>query len=317
MSQISGSIHVAAPKPIDDRFNQFTTLAECKAAIPSWRRYQGLEVNINGSKYWWRDGVNDNQLVPMPSGGGGGSTSDDITNESGVSGATVTDALDTLDSAVITAQETADTAQTIAHAAIGDVSDLQTALDGKQDSLGYTPENAANKGISNGYAGLESDSRVPAVNAPTVIKAISQNTSQVSVGAVTTEQILQTITIPANTLAVGDMIRITGLSAMSGSGGTRTTRVRQTNLAGTALLDTTALSASTLGLPFEMILAVVSTTQITCAAYSSRAYQENNSANRNITVDLTRSISFVMTGQKAAAADVLTAVHFGAVIQKA
>lgn len=428
MSQISGSIHVAAPKPIDDRFRMFATLEECKAAIPSNERYQGLEVNIDGSKYWWRDGVNDNQLIPMPS-GGGGSTSDDITNESSVSGATVTDALNALSSAVTSATNTANTAaqdaydaeiaannatttanaanaaalaaqsvassaltaangaQATAESALNGLNDkvdkvtgkglstedyttieknklagieagaqvnavtsvagktgavtlvkadvglsnvdntsdadkpvstaTQNALNGKQNSLGFTPENAANKGAVNGYAGLGSDSRVPAANAPTVIKAVSQNTSQVSVGAVTTEQILQTITIPANTLAVGDMVRITGLSAMSGSGGTRTTRVRQTNLAGTALLDTTALSATTLGFPFEMILAVVSTTQITCAAYGSRTYQENSSANRTITVDLTQSITFVMTGQKAVSGDVLTAVHFGAVIQKA
>ena len=229
MSQISGSIHVAAPKPIDDRFRMFDTLEECKAAIPSYERYQGLEVNINGSKYWWRDGVNDNQLVPMPS-GGGGSTSDDITNESGVIGATVTDALNALDSAVTgvnntanyaagvaegantaandaanaasNAQNTANSALSVANAAlpdtanfggdvsgtynnltvskihgvdvmsggpsdkdvlifqsnngkwhhqqlaVSDVSGLQTALNAKQDSLGFTPENTSNKSTS-------------------------------------------------------------------------------------------------------------------------------------------------------------------------
>jgi S-adenosylmethionine synthetase len=34
------------------------------------------------------------------------------------------------------------------------ITDIETALDGKQASLGYTPENVANKGIANGYVPL-------------------------------------------------------------------------------------------------------------------------------------------------------------------
>ncbi len=42
--------------------------------------------------------------------------------------------------------------------------DLQSALDGKQNSLGFTPENTANKGTANGYASLDANSKVPTVN---------------------------------------------------------------------------------------------------------------------------------------------------------
>lgn len=40
---------------------------------------------------------------------------------------------------------------------------------GKQDALGYTPQNAASKGIANGYAGLGSDGRVPTAQLPDAV----------------------------------------------------------------------------------------------------------------------------------------------------
>lgn len=49
---------------------------------------------------------------------------------------------------------------------IADISGLQTALDGKQASLGFTPENVANKAVANGYASLGADGKVPAAQLP-------------------------------------------------------------------------------------------------------------------------------------------------------
>ena len=40
------------------------------------------------------------------------------------------------------------------------------AFDGKQEPLGYTPENTANKGIANGYCELDSGARVPSSRLP-------------------------------------------------------------------------------------------------------------------------------------------------------
>ena len=45
---------------------------------------------------------------------------------------------------------------------------ITSELSGKQASLGYTPENAANKGTANGYAGLGSDGKVPSSQLPTL-----------------------------------------------------------------------------------------------------------------------------------------------------
>lgn len=44
--------------------------------------------------------------------------------------------------------------------------DLQTALNAKQASLGFTPENAANKAQASGYASLDSGTKIPAAQLP-------------------------------------------------------------------------------------------------------------------------------------------------------
>ena len=51
----------------------------------------------------------------------------------------------------------------------GVTSSIQTQLNGKQASLGYTAENTANKGAVNGYAGLDSSGKVPASQLPSYV----------------------------------------------------------------------------------------------------------------------------------------------------
>jgi len=45
----------------------------------------------------------------------------------------------------------------------------QTALNAKQNSLGFTPENVANKGANNGYASLDSTGKVPSTQLPSYV----------------------------------------------------------------------------------------------------------------------------------------------------
>jgi hypothetical protein len=52
---------------------------------------------------------------------------------------------------------------------LSDQTDLQAALDGKQNVLGYTAENVANKGANNGYAGLDSTGKVPSSQLPAYV----------------------------------------------------------------------------------------------------------------------------------------------------
>lgn len=58
---------------------------------------------------------------------------------------------------------------------IAKTSGLQGALDGKQASLGFTAENAANKDQNNGYAGLDGGGKIPAALLPSSVMAYHGN----------------------------------------------------------------------------------------------------------------------------------------------
>ena len=49
------------------------------------------------------------------------------------------------------------------------INELVTSISGKEDSLGFTPEDSANKGAANGYAPLDSSAKVPAANLPSYV----------------------------------------------------------------------------------------------------------------------------------------------------
>lgn len=49
------------------------------------------------------------------------------------------------------------------------INEVNTLASGKQANLGFTPENAANKGIANGYAGLDSGGKVPLAQLPATL----------------------------------------------------------------------------------------------------------------------------------------------------
>jgi hypothetical protein len=54
------------------------------------------------------------------------------------------------------------------------INELVSSLSGKQDSLGFTPENSANKGAANGYAPLDASAKVPAANLPSYVDDVEE-----------------------------------------------------------------------------------------------------------------------------------------------
>ena len=56
------------------------------------------------------------------------------------------------------------------------INELVTSIAGKQSSLGFTPENVANKGSAGGYAPLDSNAKVPAANLPGFVDDIVMGT---------------------------------------------------------------------------------------------------------------------------------------------
>lgn len=69
-----------------------------------------------------------------------------------------------------------------------DMNAVANAVDGKQDVLGFTPENTANKGAANGYASLDAGGKIPAAQLPNSVMEyqgtwnVSTNTPALSDG---------------------------------------------------------------------------------------------------------------------------------------
>ena len=76
-NRVDRSLFVIQNKPLDAKRGPWASTAEACANIPINRRDQGLTVGIidAGSivEYWWKDGVEDVDLVAKSTGGGGGS----------------------------------------------------------------------------------------------------------------------------------------------------------------------------------------------------------------------------------------------------
>tara|TARA_B100000809_G_scaffold209592_1_gene212626 strand:- start:702 stop:1412 length:711 start_codon:yes stop_codon:yes gene_type:complete len=56
------------------------------------------------------------------------------------------------------------------------INSLKSEVDSKQDNLGFTPEDAANRGSANGYAPLDAGSKVPAAYLPSYVDDIVDGT---------------------------------------------------------------------------------------------------------------------------------------------
>jgi len=86
LTNINDNFQLDAPKHLDNRTGNYSSVAEANASIPQQFRVQGLEVVVitagQAIKYYYRDGVADADLVIMPTGGGGGSVAfADITGQ--------------------------------------------------------------------------------------------------------------------------------------------------------------------------------------------------------------------------------------------
>jgi hypothetical protein len=53
----------------------------------------------------------------------------------------------------------------------------KSTWNGKQDSLGFTPENSANKGIANGYVPLDSSTKIASVYLPSYVDDVQEYSS--------------------------------------------------------------------------------------------------------------------------------------------
>lgn len=65
--KLSDSIRVGQQKPLEDKyFNElvpYTSITQVNTLLPKAVRHIGLTVNINGEEYWYKDGIEDSNLV--------------------------------------------------------------------------------------------------------------------------------------------------------------------------------------------------------------------------------------------------------------
>ena len=65
--KLSDSIRVGQQKPLEDKyFNElvpYTSINQVNTLLPEAIRHRGLTVNINGEEYWYKDGIEDSNLV--------------------------------------------------------------------------------------------------------------------------------------------------------------------------------------------------------------------------------------------------------------
>lgn len=144
---------------------------------------------------------------------------------------------------------------------------------------------------------------------PKVIPAVAIAGSAFTSGNTTAETIMSTLTIPANTLNVGDVVRISGLMTYTTSA-TKSLRVKfGTTTAGTAIYSPASLSASATSTQFELFAVVTGSTTLrfsTNTVTGNTIYGNNTGALVSQTIDRTQPISFIVTMAKTSGPDTVT-----------
>lgn len=128
--QFNDNFQILANKPLDARFGPYADVTTALASVPMFQRYIGLILGVGTtsvSLYQFINGITDADLI---------NTGNVVTSVNGQTGVVV---ITKTDVGLGNADNTSDANKPISIA-------TQTALNGKQDSIGYTPENLANKG---------------------------------------------------------------------------------------------------------------------------------------------------------------------------
>jgi hypothetical protein len=151
-------------------------------------------------------------------------------------------------------------------------------------------------------SGTFAAARIPKIIRP----AVRFTTATLSGTGTTNEQVIQTISIPANTLNVGDIIRLGVYYSFSGNGGTKSPRVRLGNntTTGSALYQPSALGATVNSCQAEVLAIVTSSTNLrTAASTTVSGFGSGTGALTNNTIDVNSAIDFSINIQKNTAGD--------------
>jgi hypothetical protein len=142
-----------------------------------------------------------------------------------------------------------------------------------------------------------------------VIPAVAIAGSAFTSGNTTAEIIMSTLTIPANTLNVGDVVRISGFMTYN-TAATKSLRVKfGTTIAGTAIYSPASLASSVTSTQIELLAVVTGSTTLRFATNTvtgNTIYGNNTGALVSQTIDRTQPISFIVTVAKTSGPDTVT-----------
>ena len=139
-----------------------------------------------------------------------------------------------------------------------------------------------------------------------VSRPVITQTTPTTAGNSTSEINITSITIPANTLSVGDIIRIGGFYSFASNVGTKSPRIRLglNSTTGSQLYSPSAISASVNSVQMEVLAIVTSSTNLrTASSATSSGLGTGTGALTNNTIDLSQTISFSFNIQKATGTD--------------
>jgi len=82
---LGDNVLVTAGLPIENRYTcgtrPYSADTEVHTVVTSDLRFSGLTVNVNGTEYWWKDGLENGDLVPKTTGGGSATSGENVTKE--------------------------------------------------------------------------------------------------------------------------------------------------------------------------------------------------------------------------------------------
>jgi hypothetical protein len=203
---------------------------------------------------------------------------------------------------------------------------LTNGLATKQDSLGFTPENVSNKSTSVS-TDKASDTKYPSVKSVydyyAYVRMFYQTTAETSLTGTTSETLIDSVLIPANTLAANDIVQLTArtLKTTTAAGTLRIYINSSGSLSGATLLGSFQMAAASRFAGFERQIAVKASglLEVLAAANTTNTLDETtvNAVETTTTVTLSSDLYLITSMQLGNSGDTMRRSFTQVQIQRA